>query len=66
MKKIFAALFLLASLSTAQAATAYFTGEQVQVQTVTYQMAWRCTYQYNGQHIYQIFMMSCPSSIQVF
>ena len=49
----------------AYAATAYWTGKQEPVQTVTYQQAWRCEYNYNGQMIYEIFMTSCPSSIEV-
>jgi hypothetical protein len=49
----------------AYAATAFFTGRQEMVQTVTYQQAWRCEYNYNGQMIYEIFQTSCPSSIEV-
>lgn len=55
---------LLAALP-AWAATAIWTGRQEMVQTVTFKMAWRCEYNYNGQMIYQIFETSCPSSIEV-
>lgn len=65
MKKIIFALLIVASAAPAFAATAFFTGRQEQVQTVTYQIAWRCEYHYNGQSIWQIFQGSCPSSIQV-
>jgi ABC-type glycerol-3-phosphate transport system substrate-binding protein len=55
----------MAFATSAYAATAFFTGHQEQVQTVTFKMAWRCEYLYNGQKIYQIFEGSCPSSIEV-
>jgi len=55
----------LAFATSAYAATAYFTGHQEMVQTVTFKMAWKCEYLYNGQKIYQIFEGSCPSSIEV-
>lgn len=53
------------SAAPAFAATATWTGRQEMVQTVTFKMAWRCEYNYNGQMIYQIFETSCPSSIEV-
>jgi hypothetical protein len=59
-------LGLLLVASSAYAATAFFTGKQEQVQTVTGQMAWRCEYNYNGRMIYEIFQTSCPSSIEVY
>jgi len=46
-------------------ATAYFTGQQRQVQTVTYQTGWSCEYRYAGQTFWRTFVGSCPSSIQV-
>jgi hypothetical protein len=65
MKKILAGLALTAVLAPAMAATAFFTGRQEQVQTVTYQFAWRCEYNYLGRKFWQIFTGSCPSSIEV-
>ena len=34
----------------AHAATAFFTGRQEMIQTVTNQMGWRCEYQYAGKY----------------
>jgi heme/copper-type cytochrome/quinol oxidase subunit 2 len=66
MKKSIVALiiFLLAATSVS-AATAIWTGRQEQVQTVTYQWAWKCEYNYLGQTFWRIFQTSCPSSIEV-
>jgi len=47
------------------AATAYWTGKQTQVQTVTYQSGWNCEYSYAGRTFWRTFVGSCPSSIQV-
>lgn len=49
----------------ALAATGYWTGKQEMVQTVTYQMAWKCEYNVNGQMVYLIFKNRCPSSVEV-
>ncbi len=65
MRKIAFLVGLLAVASPAFAASAFWTGKQEQVQTVTYQMAWRCEYNYNGQMLYFIFKTSCPSSVEV-
>ncbi len=67
MKRICRAVFALGLLvaAPAYAATAYWTGKQEQVQTVTYQMAWRCEYNFNGQLLYFVFQTSCPSSVEV-
>lgn len=56
---------LLAASGQAYAALAFWTGKQEQVQTVTYQMAWRCEYNYNGQLFWKVFKTSCPSSVEV-
>ncbi len=64
MKKLIPLICLLAS-GYANAATAYFTGVQEMVQTVTYQMGWRCQYSYAGQIFWVVFVGSCPSSIEV-
>jgi hypothetical protein len=47
------------------AATAYWTGKQQQVQTVTYQSGWNCEYNYAGRTFWRTFVGSCPSSVQV-
>jgi hypothetical protein len=46
-------------------ATAYFTGKQEMVQTVTYQSGWNCEYNYAGRTFWRTFVGSCPSSVQV-
>lgn len=47
------------------AATAYWTGQQKQVQTVTYQTGWSCEYNYAGRTFWRTFVGTCPSSVQV-
>jgi heme/copper-type cytochrome/quinol oxidase subunit 2 len=64
-KSIAAVIILLLAATSAFAATAFWTGRQEQVQTVTYQWAWKCEYNYNGQTFWRIFQTSCPSSIEV-
>lgn len=51
--------------SLAWCATAFFTGRQEMVQTVTFQMAWKCEYNYAGQTFWRVFKTSCPSSVEV-
>ena len=46
-------------------ATAYFTGQQRQIQTVTYQSGWNCEYRYLSQTFWRTFVGTCPSSVQV-
>jgi uncharacterized protein YdeI (BOF family) len=65
MKKYLIAISVLLFSSYAFAATAFFTGNQKQVQTVTYQWAWQCEYNYNGTKFFRIFKNSCPSSVEV-
>lgn len=45
--------------------TAFFTGQQHLVQTVTNQQGWECQYNYAGKTFTRIFTGSCPSSVQV-
>lgn len=61
------ALLLLAAMCPGQvmAGSAYWTGRSEMVQTVTYRMAWRCEYNYNGRVFAQVFESSCPSSVNV-
>lgn len=54
-----------ASAIAVSGATAYFTGRQQQVQTVTYQSGWTCEYRYLNQTFWRTFVGTCPSSIQV-
>jgi hypothetical protein len=63
--KLTIAILVLLAFSQAQAATAFFTGRMEMVQTVTYQMAWRCEYNYAGQTFYRLFQNSCPSTVEV-
>jgi len=65
MQKLLMLAMALFMAGTANAATAFFTGRQEMVQTVTYQQAWRCEYNYLGQTFYRLFQTSCPSSVQV-
>jgi hypothetical protein len=64
-KTITAVILILLAATSASAATAFWTGRMVQVQTVTYQMAWNCEYNYAGQTFWRVFKTSCPSSIEV-
>ena len=53
-------------LGSAQATvTAFWTGKQVQAQTVTNQFGWNCEYNYAGKTFWRTFVGSCPSSVQV-
>lgn len=60
-----AAIVALTASLPALAVTATWTGRQEMVQTVTYQTAWRCEYQYAGQRFWKVFKKPCPSSIEV-
>ena len=65
MKKAAIGLALAIAASQALAATAFWTGRQEMVQTVTYQSAWNCQYNYAGQTFWRVFKTSCPSSVEV-
>lgn len=65
MKKLLA-IVLFALSTNAMAVTAFWTGRQQQVQTVSYQFAWNCQYNANGKYFWAIFQNSCPSSIEVY
>lgn len=45
--------------------TAMWTGNQRQVQTVTYQNGWSCEYRYLSQTFWRTFIGTCPATIQV-
>jgi hypothetical protein len=59
-------LVLLLWPLSSQAATAFWTGRQEMVTTVTYQQAWKCEYAYAGQKFWRVFKTSCPSSVEVY
>jgi len=65
MRYTAALLVALFFSAPASANTAFWTGKQEQVQTVTYKWVWRCEYNYNGQIFYRLFETSCPSSVRV-
>jgi hypothetical protein len=65
MKKITTLLLLVVICSQAFAVTAFFTGRMEQVTTVTYQVAWKCEYDYAGNKFWRVFKNSCPSSVEV-
>lgn len=65
MKSVIAFIIFSAIAGSAFAATAFFTGRMEQVQTVTYQTAWRCEYNYNGQRFWRLSQSYCPSSVEV-
>jgi len=65
MKSILSLIIFSTVVVSAHAATAFWTGRQEQVQTVTYQMAWNCEYNYAGQTFWRVFKNSCPSSVEV-
>jgi hypothetical protein len=65
MKKITVVLIATLLSSSAFAATAYWTGRQEMVTTVTYKMGWNCEYQYAGKKFWLVFTGRCPSSVDV-
>lgn len=65
LKKIILGMAMAAAASSAFAVTASWTGRQEMVQTVTYQTAWNCQYQYGGQTFWRVFKGSCPSTVEV-
>ena len=65
MKKLLLAITLLMFANSSFSATAYFTGRQVQVQTITYQYGWNCEYRYAGRTFWQVFTGFCPTQIEI-
>jgi hypothetical protein len=65
MRNVVAFVLVLVLAIPASAATAFWTGRQEQVQTVTYKWVWRCEYNYLGQKFWRLFESSCPSSVEV-
>lgn len=65
MKKLILALFLVSM--SAQAATAYHTGQVRYVTTVTYKSGVSCQYRYLSSTFWRTFAASyCPSSVTVY
>jgi len=56
---------LLAWSASSFAATAYWTGQSEIVQTVTYETAINCEYNYGGQTFWQAYKNYCPPSVEV-
>lgn len=46
--------------------TAYWTGRQWQVKTVTGKYVWKCEYRYNRDLYYKLFEDSCAQSIKIY
>lgn len=63
--RIMFATMMLAICSNAFAATAFFTGNQEMVQSVTGQYVWNCQYSYAGRLFWRAFAGTCPSQIEV-
>ena len=53
------------AVSRTNSVTAMWTGNQRQVQTVTYQNGWNCEYRYLSQTFWRTFIGTCPATIQV-
>jgi hypothetical protein len=67
MKALIIAIILSATLSTtAQAATAFWTGNMEYVTTVTYQMGYNCQYNYAGNLFWRVFSSYCPGTVEVY
>lgn len=66
MRYLYAAA-LMSIAFTAVAATAFWTGKQEHVFTVTGKSAIRCQYDYNGQKFWRLFVERhiCPNNIEV-
>jgi hypothetical protein len=65
MRRALTMLCFILVAAPALAATAFWTGKQRPVRTVTYQIAWNCQYHYKGQLFWRIFKNSCPASVPV-
>lgn len=64
MRIVFVAV-MLAICSNAFAATAFFTGNQEIVQSVTGRVVWNCQYNYAGRLFWRAFSVACPSQIEI-
>lgn len=64
MKKLLILALCLASMP-AFPATAFWTGQMEIIQTVTYQVGYRCEYSYAGQNFWLVFTSICPPSTEV-
>lgn len=65
VRMMIALVFGMALVAPVYAASAFWTGQQEQVQTVTGKVVWRCYYNYNGQTFSRLFETSCPSSVEI-
>lgn len=51
--------------TSGQAATAFWTGQEQQITTITHQQGWNCQYTYAGQTFWRVYVGTCPASIAV-
>ena len=66
LKRLFVSLAGLLIFSTAQAATAYWTGNMQFVTTVTFKSGVSCEYNFSGHTFWRTFTGgSCPSTVEV-
>lgn len=63
--KIICLILTLLPASSAFSMSAFWTGRQSQIQTITYKMAWKCEYRFSGHTFWMVFEGSCPSSVDV-
>lgn len=51
--------------NSGQPATAFWTGQEQQITTITHQQGWNCQYTYAGQTFWRAYVGTCPASIAV-
>jgi hypothetical protein len=66
MKKLIIILIIGMASSTANAATAFWTGQSHMAQSVTGQTVWNCEYMYAGNRFWRAFAGTCPMSVEVY
>lgn len=67
MKKIISIFVIGLILSgTAEAATAFYTGQMTNGQSVTGQFIYNCQYRYGGNLFWRSFGTYCPNSIEIY
>lgn len=64
-KKQMLMMILMAAAFRAEAATAFWTGQQRFAQSVTGMPGFQCQYQFAGKTFWAFFTGSCPPSIEV-
>jgi len=66
MKILIALLISLSLVSTANAATAYWTGKVKIAQSVTGASVFNCEYMYAGNYFWRAFQYNCQNSVEVY